>query len=177
MSCILGQNDTLVLDNFASEAECDVLTAWTEANLSMPFFGSACGRTSTRFAIGNVGFPPEAYEVQSRIINSLGLSEVRLAPFVDGIYCGYSRNGNEYAYAMHRDPVYFKGTYTLHCNVVTTNSPGGEVLMEGKPSVEMIKGRLVCYPVSEIAHEVLSARSDAPRNLWVFGFCIPKQII
>lgn len=172
-----GQNEALVLDGFVSEAECDALTAWTEANLSMPFFSSACGRTSTRFATGDVGFPSEAYEVQSRIITALGLSGVRRAPFIDGIYSGYSRNGREYAYTMHRDPVYFEGTYTLHCNVVTTSSPGGEVLMEGKPSVEMIKGRLVAYPVSEIAHEVLPARSDAPRNLWVFGFCVPKEKI
>jgi hypothetical protein len=171
----VSQNKVLVLDGFVSDAECDALTAWTEANLSQPFFGTVCGRTSTRFATGKVRYPSEAYEVQYRIINKLGLSEVRRAPFVDGIYSGYSRNGREYGYATHRDPVYLEGTYTLHCNVVTTNSPGGEVLLEQSSIIEMTRGRLVVYPVSEIAHQVLPANGNAPRNLWVFGFCVPIE--
>lgn len=170
----LGQNEVFVLDSFVSEAECDALTAWTQANLSQPFFGPACGRTSTRFATGDVGFPAEAYEVQSRIINALGLSEVLRAPFVDGIYSGYSRNGREYAYAAHRDPIYYDGTYTLHCNIVSTDSPGGAVKIENHGTFDMKKGRLIAYPVSELLHEVLAAESDAVRNLWVFGFCPRK---
>jgi hypothetical protein len=174
MACVIGPNKVVVIDDFVSEAECEALTAWTEANLNKPFFGAACGRKSTRFAKTEVNFPPEAYEVQSRIIAAFGLSGVQHAPFVDGIYSGYSRNGKEYAYSMHRDPVYLEGTYTLHCNVVTTSSSGGEVMMENKPTTDMVRGRLVAYPVSEISHQVLPAKTEAPRNLWVFGFCVSK---
>ncbi len=171
----VGPDKVLALDLFASDDECNALTTWTEANLAQPFFSSACGRLSTRFAVGKVGFPPEAYEIQSRIVDVLGLAGVRYAPFADGIYSGYSRNGKEYAYVAHRDPVYVDGTYTLHCNLVTTHSLGGAVVMDGKSVVQMTRGRLVAYPVSEIEHEVLPAEENLPRNLWVFGFCVPKK--
>ena len=171
---IVGANKICVIDGFASDAECAALANWTEQNFSQKFFRSVCGRISTRADRGKIPFPQEAYVIQNRVIEALGLSGVRLAPFVDGMYAGCSRNMREYRYEPHRDPTYFPGTYTLHCNIVVTDSPGGAVAIQNNGVVEMQKGRLVAYPVSELTHEVLEAKSEAPRNLWVFGFCVPR---
>lgn len=169
---VYGPDTVFVLDDFLSADECDTLADWTIANLQSGHFSNACGRVSTRFARQRVPFPDVAYEAQARLIRIMGLEGVAKAPFSDGVYSGYSRSVGEYYYAPHRDPVYIGGTYTLHCNVVTTDSLGGEVKIERHGTIEMRKGRLVAYPVSELMHEVNAAKADGPRNLWVFGFCV-----
>lgn len=167
-------NSVYIQDGFVSAHECDELFNWTIENAHEPWFMPIDnGRVSTRPYRGNIVYPPVAYAIQARIIGLLGLHGVQKAPFVDGIYSGLARNSREYAYRRHVDPIYVDGTYTLHCNVVVTESPGGDVLIDNIGIVEMVKGRLIVLPVSEIRHGVTCAKSDAPRNLWVFGFCVP----
>lgn len=170
-----GEKIVFVRDDFLNAAECAELTQWTVNHLHMPFFVSVCGRVSTRSSKSAVPLPPIAYQIQRRVVELFGFEKAKKADFCDGIYSGYSRTAAEYDYESHRDPVYYDGTYTVHCNIVTTDSSGGAVRIENFGVVEMKKGRLVAYPVSELEHEVLQAKSSAPRNLWVFGFCIDKN--
>ena len=171
----VGLNLVTVIDNFISDEDCNQLTQWTLANYMSPYFQPACGRISTRHTKVGVPFPNKAYSVQEKIISTLNLHEALLAPFCDGMYSGLARNKDEVFYEMHRDPVYVDGTYTLHCNIVTTNSADGDVYIEENGVIAMKKGRLVAYPVSELNHEVKPSVADGIRNLWVFGFCVTKQ--
>lgn len=168
-------NIVMEIDNFVSIDECNELTQWTLNNYESEYFKPACGRISTRFSTSDVPFPEVAYKVQRRIIEKLELQSAMYAPFCNGIYSGFSRNKNEIFYPEHKDPIYVEGTYTLHCNVVTTDSKGGEVMIENHGVYEMSKGRLVAYPVSELLHKVIPSNIDCVRNLWVFGFCIPRK--
>lgn len=172
---MVSKNKVIVIENFISNEECNELTNWTLTHQMQPYFKPACGRTSTRFSYTGVPFPKTAYLIQEKIINTLNLQGINFAPFCDGFYSGLARNKDEVFYEMHKDPVYVDGTYTLHCNIVTTNSSGGAVYIKDHGVYEMTKGRLVAYPVSEVEHEVQPAKNDDVRNLWVFGFCIPKQ--
>lgn len=172
---MISSNSVVMLDNFASVAECAELTQWTLKHHESEHFKPACGRISTRYSTVGVPFPVVAYDIQRRIIDLLRLQDATKAPFCDGIYSGFSRNQGEIFYPAHKDPVYVEGTYTLHCNIVTTDSDGGAVSIENHGSYEMIKGRLVAYPVSELLHEVSPGTTDCIRNLWVFGFCVPRK--
>jgi hypothetical protein len=115
-----------------------------------------------------------AFSVQSRLIKHLGLDSADKAPFPHGIYSGYSDGKScDARYHAHRDPVYTPGTYTLHCNVVTTKTSGGAVSVAGHGTYKMNRGDILVFPVSELMHEVGAAKDE--RNLWVFGFCIKKE--
>jgi len=163
----------LELPGFVTEQECEDLLSWTKSNLSNSIFLPACGRVSTREYRGDISYPEAAFSVQSRLIKHLGFDTVIKAPFPHGIYSGYSDGKTcDAQYHAHRDPVYIPDTYTLHCNVVTTKTSGGSVTIDGYGTYEMNKGNILVFPVSELMHEVGSARDE--RNLWVFGFCIKK---
>lgn len=175
---VYGVDTVFIRDNFLSADECDILTSWTIANLQSGYFSKIhSGRLTTRFTKQKVPYPDMAYEAQARLIHIMGLEGVAKAPFSDGIVSGYAPSVNEYYYGPHMDPTYIPNTYTLHCNVVTTDSLGGEVQIEGHGTVEMRKGRLVAYPVSELSHEVNDAKAHGHRNVWVFGFCVERPWI
>ena len=171
---MFGKNKVITIENFISNEDCTELTNWTLTHQMQPYFKPACGRTSTRPSSHGVPFPKKAYEVQEKIISTLNLAGVEFAPFCDGMYSGLARNQEEVFYQLHKDPVYVENTYTLHCNIVTTDSLGGAVYIKNHGVFEMKKGRLVAYPVSEVEHEVQPAKDAGVRNLWVFGFCVPK---
>lgn len=162
------------IENFISDEDCKQLTEWTLKHQMEPYFQPACGRSSTRLSSGEVPFPKKVYEIQKKVINALDLHGATFAPFFNGVYSGLARNENEVFYKLHKDPVYLDGTYTLHCNIVTTDSLGGAVYIKDHGVYEMKKGRLVAYPVSEVEHEVQPAKDAGVRNLWVFGFCVPR---
>ncbi len=173
----VSQSSVIVVDNFVSDDDCKELVDWALSNCKSRYFRKACGtnRLTTRGSQEEIPFPKVAYKVQQQIISKLGLQGQKLAKFYNGIYCGVSLTKEDVAYHAHKDPVYEQGSYTLHCNVVTTDTKGGDVWIDGHGVLPMNKGRLVSYPVSELLHEVSPGESDDVRNLWVFGFCIPRK--
>ena len=72
----------------------------------------------------------------------------------------------------HIDPIYYEGTNTLHCNVITQNCiSGGVTIIEDAP-FPVEEGDLLMYVVSKHQHRVTNIEGDRKRILWVFGFCI-----
>lgn len=164
-----------VFDDFATADECALLAQWTLDNRATPVFTSICGRRSTRNCREEVKYPETAYQIQQRIVALLGLEGAAKAPFWDGIYSGYTKEGDSCFYEKHKDPVYAPNTITLHCNIVVTDNKSGDVVVEEHGRIAMKRGRLVCYPVSELFHEVLPGADKGYRNLWVFGFCLERK--
>ena len=76
--------------------------------------------------------------------------------FVDGIVNGIGvRDGY---IKEHIDPIYFPGTHTLHCNVISQKSDHGGVTIIGGEEYDIDVGDLLCYVVSDVNHEVTKTK-------------------
>ncbi len=118
-----------------------------------------------------IKYPKIAYNIQDRIRAKFELWDQDRPPsFVDGIVNGIGvRDGY---IKEHIDPVYFPGTHTLHCNVISQKSDHGGVTIIGGEEYDIDVGDLLCYVVSDVKHRVTKTKGNTNRILWVFGFCI-----
>ena len=118
-----------------------------------------------------INYPKTAYNIQNRIRAKFELWNQNHPPsFVDGIVNGIGvRDG---CIKEHIDPIYFPGTHTLHCNVISQKSDHGGVTIIGGEEYDIDVGDLLCYVVSDVDHEVTMTRGSTNRIIWVFGFCI-----
>jgi hypothetical protein len=163
-----------------TEAEQSSLRGWIEANIDKGCFQDANmrgNRITTRYTAAEAfGFPKVAYDVQSRISETLGFSLVPSPGFKDGMVASFARPGD--TCFAHKDPRWHNSLFTVHCNViVSAPDDGGELLVEGCQH-EMPEGKFICYPVSEVMHETLLVKGIKSRLMWVFGFCVsPEQYL
>lgn len=138
-------------------------------------YSPKCSRHTTRFSNEMISYPEVAYTVQKRIEKHFNISENYRTIFANnqGIYSGLSEPYGGY-YKSHTDPIYIEGTQTVHCNIVVTNNIGGEIELCDE-TIEMKRGMLIAYPVSDLQHKVMNVRDNTFRNLWVFGYSIPRN--
>lgn len=177
-----------IIKNFISDEERQALNFWTLSNYPEDYFSDACmddEYRGTRYTTrGNnnedikerisIHYPRESYDVQNKIIEKLNLRGSKYPnSFYNGIVNGIGfENGNIFE---HIDPVYFPGTNTLHCNIVTQKpDSGGNVVIDGL-EYDVEDTDLMCYMVSKQYHSVTRTIGLKHRILWVFGFCISDE--
>lgn len=170
----------LRIPNFIDATEQKVLVDWINANKDSDIFCDANmggSRRTTRYTDADkLNFPVEAFNIRKRIIERLKLEHdaFGIAPkFAHGMVASYAPVGD--ACYAHRDPVWYKGYVTLHCNIlIQAPEDGGDVIVNDIPE-KMHENELFCYRVSEDLHGVTEVLGTKPRLLWIFGFCIEQN--
>jgi hypothetical protein len=182
----------LQLKNFASDAECAELAAWVTDNKEQACFYSAMmgGKAVvTRYTqkpelegtlkfdgfikYEHIAFPKASYDVQAKVVDTLGLDALNTPEFYDGMYAAYYPVGD--SICVHTDPVWQEGTDTLHCNIVVQAPEQGGVLNIDGVDVDAAEGDLTCYLVSKAKHSLSKIEGNKDRILWTFGFCVPHE--
>lgn len=180
-----------IIKNFISQDEIRSLNKWTLLNYTNEYFYDANmdlfherTRLTTRLAnevdykkIGlEINYPQESYNIRKRIIETFGLQSYKSPnSFYDGIVNGIGfENGS---ICHHIDPIYYDGTETLHCNIITQKPLSGGITIINDYEFDAEEGDLLCYVVSKHYHEVTKIVGPKERILWVFGFCIDDNKI
>ena len=164
-----------ILKNFLSEKECNVLNNWIIDNKNKHFFkdaGMKGTRVTTRFS-EKIYFPEEAFFIKKKLISKLQLSEVKHPPFHEGMVASYAPVGDKLF--SHIDPIWEEGLKTLHCNVTLSDCEGGLPIIENE-ILNIKKGDMWCYLVSDVYHGCSLVTGKTPRTMWVFGFLIKDSI-
>jgi len=173
--------DVIRINNFISKEDSKILSNWILNNCHKFFFKDANmggNRKATRYSTNeNFLFPKEALYIRKKIIDKFNLQENEknniFPPFKDGIVASFAVNND--TCHEHVDPVWVENYETLHCNIITqAPEQGGEVVIN-KKKYTMKENELFCYRVSKSSHEVLQVKSEKPRLMWVFGFCVNEQ--
>jgi hypothetical protein len=174
-----------IIKNFISNREKSILNKWALENYQKEFFYdpnmdpfNSGTRLTTRkppnVTQDYIEFPKVSYEIKSRIQKKLNII---FAPhpnqFFNGIVCGVGfENGSIFE---HTDPIYYRNTYTLHCNLITQKPLyGGITVIKGK-TYETEERDLLCYIVSHQEHLVTPSIGKRERVLWCYGFSILEQ--
>ncbi len=166
-----------VIKDFLTPEECGVLSGWILDRGNAPHFKNPNmgeKRITTRFTYGtDLVFPPLAYEIRKRIAERLHFTDFKQPGFKDGMVASHAKAPD--SCCLHKDPVWYDGHRTFHCNVIVAEpEAGGNLLIEGTV-YKMNRGDLVCYPVSDFEHGT-DAISGLPRRLlWIFGFCLKND--
>jgi len=173
-----------ILKNFLSNDEIKSLNNWCLNNYTENFFNGTTmdpryprSRLTTRsngYNTKNINYPKESYQIQKKLLNALDIKNpLYPPPFCNGIVNGIGFEPG--SIFCHIDPIYFKDTFTLHCNFITQKSAdGGVTIIEGVP-YDVDESDCLCYVVSNLKHEVLPIIGTTPRILWCFGFCITQN--
>jgi hypothetical protein len=173
-----------IFQNFLSEDEIKSLNSWCMNNYTKNFFqdprmdpNHQRTRLTTRGSgerNAKIDYPKEAYNIKRRLIDRLNLKRpLHPEPFYKGIVNGIGfEKGSIY---KHKDPVYFSGTYTLHCNFITQKSIEGGVTFIKEVPYDVNEGDCLSYIVSHQEHEVSAIVGKVPRILWCYGFCINED--
>lgn len=122
----------------------------------------------------NFKYPDLVYEIQKRIILTFDFEDYGLSPVgKDGIITEISFPGG--TVHPHVDPVWFDGTYTVHCNLITQKpESGGVTFIEDEPW-DVNDTDLLMYIVSKAEHKVNEIMGDRERVLWVFSFMLSEN--
>ena len=173
-----------ILKNFISIDEANILNSWCLKNYTKEFFKDPCmdpfyprTRLTTRGSGGknyNINYPKESYIIQNRLIKTLNIKEpLYPQPFYNGIVNGIGfENGS---ICLHQDPVYYKNTFTLHCNFITKKPSGGGVTIINGKEYDIGQTDALIYIVSHQKHEVTKIIGNKPRILWCYGFCVKEK--
>ena len=157
--------------NFVSDEECAHLSSWIMENHNRFVPANMGGnRKTTRYLKRGIEFPELAFVVRERVKQYLQLSDAVKPPFLNGMVASYANPGDT-CYA-HRDPVWYPGHHTLHCNIIVQKpESGGNVVIEGK-EYDMPQGDMICYYVSDLRHGVTEVKGNKDRLMWIFAFCV-----
>jgi hypothetical protein len=171
-----------VYPSFATEDEINALNKWTELGVKHKWLdtgisnGVPCtNRVTSRFYGDRFQYPFEAYVIQTRINDALGLKNYSpiLGHGKDGIVVSYTMNGGDVY--KHKDPKSSTGLATLRCNILTQKPDAGcQLYVEGQP-INFNVGDLHCYLVSEHEHWATPVEGDVPRIMWMFGAHVPVE--
>ena len=143
-----------VLKNFLSEEECSFLNNWILKNKDQSFFTNAGMngiRITTRYS-KNIPFPEEAFFIKKKLINRLKLPEVKHPPFDKGMVASYASVGD-----------------TLYSHTMSDKN-------QREKTLNIKKGDMWCYLVSDTYHGCSLVTGKIPRTMWVFGFLIKDDI-
>jgi hypothetical protein len=180
-----------IIKNFLFEDEIQKLNNWTLDNCNNFYFQDAKMdpfHSGTRFSTRMendvtfkdlefiINYPKECYNIRERIQNFFNLHDFKSPPsFYNGIVNGIGFSPG--IIENHIDPIYFEGTETLHCNIITQNSISGGITYINNQKYLVNPGDLLMYVVSKHYHYVTEIQGNLPRILWVFGFCIDNEKI
>ncbi len=174
-----------IVKNFISDQEIQELNDWTNNNYKKSFFSNVSmgiinTRLSTRFSKDDAfDYPEVSYQIKKRILEYLkthhSIIKIDQPGYKDGIVNGIGFNGGDIF--SHKDPIWFPGSYTLHCNIITQKSLKGGVTYIDDVPYETNPSDLLMYPVSELEHRVDVIKGSVPRILWCFGFSIFKESV
>jgi hypothetical protein len=160
-----------ILKNYIDFQICDELASWIVENKNMPFFEDANmdgKRLTTRYS-SEFEFPLIAYDIQSKIIETLHLKDFSLVNFKNGMVADFADKGD--TCYKHTDRVWKEGTITLHCNIKLSDCKGGEPFIDEEELI-LEKSDLLIYPVSIVEHGSKIVTGNIPRMIWTFGFSI-----
>jgi len=162
-----------IFPNFINDQESEKLNTWILENKDKSFFKNANmngNRITTRYSNEDqIIYPQTAFEIKNKIICKLNLQNYKKPPFPYGMVASCAFGGD--TCYEHKDPIWYKGYTTLHCNIKLSDSIGGEVTIENQ-IVKIKKKDLWVYEVSKINHGSNKVKEGIPRTMWVFGFCI-----
>lgn len=177
--------------NFISKNEIKSLSEWTMNNYKTPYFIDPKmnnDKTQTRYTTRHsfnrkqeyknlkVDYPQEVYNLQDRILKYLNLNKNNILPFpsfTDGIVTTICFPPG--SCDLHKDPIYYPNTFTLHCNFCTQKpKKGGITIIENK-KYEFDDSDMIIYVPSHLNHRATECIGDVPRILWVFGFFVAYE--
>jgi hypothetical protein len=173
-----------IIKQFLTKDEINILNNWTLANYKNKFFrdpGMDKKYKKTRLTTrgkhllpDNVNYPKEAYLIQEKIQNLLGIKSPLYPHFhKKGIVTGIGfENGSIYS---HKDPTYYPETITIHCNFITQKPIGGGITIIEGVSYDIEECDMLMYAVNKLEHGVTPNIGAKERILWCFGFCIPDS--
>ena len=177
-----------IVKNFITIDQINVLNNWTLENYQKPYFSNPnmnSDKIQTRFTTRHaynrneeyqdykIQYPKEVYDIQKKLLIYLKLSSNCIIPwpsFTDGIVTTIAFPPG--SCFKHKDPIYFKNTYTLHCNFVTQNPKNGGITYIEDIPYTFEENDMIMYVSSHLDHEVTEISEHTPRILWVYGFCI-----
>ena len=170
-----------IIKNFLEQKHIDELNDWTLCNYKNSFFKDTnmsknCNRVTTRYSKEyEFTYPEIVFKIRNNIIHALNINNInyRVPSFPYGVVNGIGFDGSDIY--DHIDPVWYDGTFTFHCNIITMKPECGGILKIGSNTYDPEIGDLVCYKVSEVTHSVSEMKGNTPRNLWVFGFSINRE--
>jgi len=169
------------IKKFLDQRYIDELNNWTLCNYKNSFFKDTnmsknYNRVTTRYSKEyEFTYPEIVFKIRNNIIHTLNINNInyRVPPFPYGIVNGIAFYGSDIY--EHIDPVWYDGTFTLHCNIITMKPESGGIFKYGTYEYNPDVGDLMCYKVSEISHGLSEIKGNTARNLWVFGFSINKE--
>lgn len=168
-----------IIPNFLTEEVCQKLNDWVNLAVKEKWldFGkdrslnTYTKRLNSRFYGDRFTYPEEALEISKQIRKYLSIDKFPIIDYGrDGIVVSYIMEGGDVY--EHRDPK-IENYVTLRCNIVTQSPEnGGNLYIEGK-KIDVNRGDLHCYLVSEHNHKVSKVIGNTPRILWMFGAYVP----
>jgi hypothetical protein len=175
-----------VVKNFLNEEEKQSLLSWSLENYSKDFFvdvnmnpKKTLTRRTTRYKNGNkdqIIYPEIAYKIQEKILKYFNILDIKYPPvFKDGIGTGVGMDGD--AVYEHVDPVYYRGTSTIHANFIVQKAETGGIIQIDKQDYDIGECDMLVFIPSTTMHSVNETSGNLNRVLWTFGFCVKNEEI
>jgi hypothetical protein len=178
----------LLIKNFLSIAECDVLNSWCkEAILGGQFADGITGdwvnknfsttdRRLTNRMNTNIEYCSLIYETQQKIRSSI--TSLKDAPVIndhgkDGVVVSVTYNGGDVY--LHKDPSVGEGLSGIRCNILSSKPESGGLIHVANATYDINQGDLMAYAVTDLFHKVEPCFGTIPRILFMFGFCLPTS--
>lgn len=172
--------DIQIIKNFITNDEKEILNQWSLNNFNNKrnnYSDANMGKKHTRFTTrynkncDDIEFPNLIFEIQNKIITHLKIKNFLFPPFCHGVVNGIGFAGG--SIYNHKDPNWFNGHTTLHCNIISSKPNSGGVTVINDVPYETEETDLLVFSPSTHFHYVTENIGDTQRILWVFGFCIP----
>jgi hypothetical protein len=180
-------DQVLVVRNYATPIECNLLTKWAlNATKEGQFVDGVSGnwdskeftRVKTRLTnrmSGFINYCDTIYTIQKRLRNDF--ATISDAPVIgdhgkDGVVVSITYNdGDVY---KHKDPSVGDGLSGARFNILSSVPENGGLIHVEDKTYKMNPGDLMAYLVTDLYHSVEQCYGESPRIMFMFGFCVPK---
>jgi len=173
-----------VIKNYIDQKLLLDLNKWTLENYRKEFFNiSGMNNCQTRFTTRqctNRGvdhlfdYPNFVYNLQHKIESDFDISDQQKAMIgKNGVVTGIGFE-NDYI-RKHKDPIWYRGTNTVHFNFITQKPLSGGVTVIDNQEYDINSGDILIYNVSEYYHLVTKVIGKIPRILYVFGYSLNQE--
>jgi hypothetical protein len=169
--------------NFLTQAECEVLNAWTDLATQKNWLTVSKSRDAQNYPKRVTSrLSPDRFEYPQFVLDTA--AKIRAFCGVDAypLIAGHGRNGIVVSCIFpggdvysHKDPRSMDGVATLRCNVMTRAADSGCVLHVGGEVVDVEAGELHCYLASEHEHFATPVEGSTSRVMWMFGAHVPAE--
>jgi hypothetical protein len=190
----MGEFDgkVLLVRNFITPDKCAALKNWAVESVESQFVDGISGnydtkefqrvknRLTNRMVGDNINYPDLVYSIQNRLRETFPLiadAEVIKNHGKDGVVVSITYDtGDVY---RHKDPAVnnqVPDTVALRFNILASKAENGGIIHVEDKAYDLNEGDLMAYLVSEYYHSVETCSGNNPRILFMFGFCIKKQV-